>query len=112
MEDIKLVCPCMLGVESILAYELKTLGCKNVTVENGIDDTIAPLFDLYKGNRDWVEFQNEEDGHIELTSADISQRFRRKTRDGIEPFPYGPSHIVIRVRRQRHDKVVQGFSQC
>lgn len=51
----------------------KRLKTYYVTVENGIDDTIAPLFDLYKGNRNWVEFQNEEEGHFELTSADIEE---------------------------------------
>ena len=30
----------------------KPLKTYYVTVDNGIDDTIAPLFDLYKGNRD------------------------------------------------------------
>lgn len=44
-----------------------------VTVENGMDDTVAPLFDMYKGNREWVEFQNEEEGHFELTTADIEE---------------------------------------
>ena len=42
-----------------------------VTVENGMDDTIAPLFDKYKGNREMVEFQDEQAGHFELTSEDI-----------------------------------------
>ena len=44
-----------------------------VTVENGMDDTVAPLFDMYRGNREWVEFQNEEEGHFELTTADIEE---------------------------------------
>lgn len=44
-----------------------------VTVENCMDDTIAPLFDKYGGNRCFVDFQNEDDGHFILTGNEIEE---------------------------------------
>lgn len=42
-----------------------------VTVENGMDDTIAPLFDLFRGKRNYVQFQDETVGHFVLTGDEI-----------------------------------------
>ncbi len=35
MEDFKLVCPCLLGVEGLVAEELKAMDAKNVEPQNG-----------------------------------------------------------------------------
>lgn len=42
-----------------------------VSVENGMDDTIAPLFDQFNGNRSLVQFQDESQGHFTLCSSEI-----------------------------------------
>ena len=44
-----------------------------VTAENGIDDTIVPLFELYGGNKDNAFFQDEMAGHFLLTGAEIEE---------------------------------------
>ena len=44
-----------------------------VTAENGIDDTIVPLFDMYGGNKDNAMFQDEQAGHFLLTRSDIEE---------------------------------------
>ncbi|HEX3039772.1 MAG TPA: THUMP domain-containing protein, partial [Caproiciproducens sp.] len=35
MEDFKLVCPCLLGVEGLVSEELKKMEAKNVEPQNG-----------------------------------------------------------------------------
>lgn len=42
-----------------------------VTIENGMDDTIAPMFDLFGGDRSHVQFQDEEQGHFSLCGEEI-----------------------------------------
>ena len=42
-----------------------------VTVENGHGDTVAPMFDKYGGDRNYVILQDEEKGHFELTGKEI-----------------------------------------
>ena len=42
-----------------------------VSIENGIDDTIAPLFDIMHGDRRYMRFQNERKGHFILCGEDI-----------------------------------------
>lgn len=44
-----------------------------VSVENGIDDTIAPLFDHCGGDRDYVDWQDESKGHFILNAADMRE---------------------------------------
>lgn len=44
-----------------------------VSVENGIDDTIAPVFDQFGGNRDYVEYQDEAQGHFVLNGDEIRE---------------------------------------
>ena len=33
-----------------------------ISIENGIDDTIAPLFDMMHGERKYMQYQNEKKG--------------------------------------------------
>lgn len=47
-----------------------------VTAENGIDDTIVPLFEQYGGNKDNALFQDEQEGHFLLTGAEIEECVR------------------------------------
>ncbi len=47
-----------------------------VSIENGIDDTIVPLFDLLGGNREYVQYQNESAGHFVLTGDEIRECVR------------------------------------
>ncbi len=47
-----------------------------VTVENALDDSIGPLFDLFGGNRKHVYYQNEELGHFLLNDHDIAECVR------------------------------------
>ena len=47
-----------------------------VSIENGIDDTIVPLFDLLGGNRDFVQYQNENMEHFVLTGDEIRECVR------------------------------------
>ena len=42
-----------------------------VSVENGMDDTVAPLFDQFKGDRSMVQFQDETQGHFTLCGDEI-----------------------------------------
>lgn len=42
-----------------------------VSVENAMDDTIAPLFDLYHGDRTYVDFQDESQNHFVLSGQEI-----------------------------------------
>ncbi len=42
-----------------------------VSIENGIDDTIAPLFDMMLGNRKYIQFQDEKKGHFVLCGEDV-----------------------------------------
>ena len=44
-----------------------------VSVENGIDDTIAPVFDQFGGNRDYVQYQDESKGHFVLNGDEIRE---------------------------------------
>ena len=44
-----------------------------VSVENGIDDTIAPVFDQFGGNRDNVLYQDEAQGHFVLNGDEIRE---------------------------------------
>lgn len=44
-----------------------------VSVENGIDDTIAPVFDQFGGNRDNVLYQDESQGHFVLNGDEIRE---------------------------------------
>ena len=47
-----------------------------VSIENGIDDTIVPLFDLLGGNRDYVQYQNESKEHFVLNGDEIRECVR------------------------------------
>jgi RecA-family ATPase len=44
-----------------------------VSVENGIDDTIAPVFDQFGGNRENVLYQDETQGHFVLNWDEIRE---------------------------------------
>ncbi len=44
-----------------------------ISIENGIDDTIVPLFDLLGGNREYVQYQEERNGHFVLTGDEIRE---------------------------------------
>ena len=44
-----------------------------VSVENGIDDTIAPVFDQFGGNRENVLYQDESQGHFVLNGDEIRE---------------------------------------
>ena len=44
-----------------------------VSVENGIDDTIAPVFDQFGGNRENVMYQDEAQGHFVLNGYEIRE---------------------------------------
>ena len=35
MEKIRLNCPCLFGLESVLSYEIKKIGGENLTVTDG-----------------------------------------------------------------------------
>ena len=48
-----------------------------VTVENGIEDTIGPLFGILGGNRDHAFFQDETEGHFVLSGEEIEECVRR-----------------------------------
>ncbi len=42
-----------------------------------MDDTSAPLFDMFKGNRDYVQFQDETAGHFVLIGDEIETVWSR-----------------------------------
>ena len=42
-----------------------------ITTENGIEDTLIPMFDLYGGKREHLYFQDEDEGHFLLKEEDI-----------------------------------------
>lgn len=42
-----------------------------VTTENGIEDTLIPMFDLYGGNRRRLYYQDEDEGHFVLNGDEI-----------------------------------------
>lgn len=48
-----------------------------VSVENGIDDTIAPVFDQFGGNRENVLYQDETQGHFVLNGNEIREVVRQ-----------------------------------
>lgn len=47
-----------------------------VSVENGIADTILPLFNLMGGDKDYVQYQNEMEEHFILTGDEIRECVR------------------------------------
>ena len=47
-----------------------------VSVENGIADTIVPLFNLVNGNKDFVQYQDETKEHFVLTGNEIRECVR------------------------------------
>ena len=47
-----------------------------VSRENGIDDTVAPFFDIFGGDRSYVEYQNEKAGHFILSGDEIRECVR------------------------------------
>lgn len=51
----------------------KPLTTYYISIENGIDDTIVPLFDLLGGNREYVQYQEERNGHFVLTGDEIRE---------------------------------------
>lgn len=51
----------------------KPLTTYYISIENGIDDTIVPLFDLLGGNREYVQYQDERNGHFVLTGDEIRE---------------------------------------
>ncbi len=50
-----------------------------VSAENGIDDTIAPLFDYCGGNRNYVDWQDESVDHFVLNSTDIRECIKQSS---------------------------------
>ena len=42
-----------------------------VSTENNMEDTVAPFFDQFGGNRDYVDYQNERASHFVLSVDDI-----------------------------------------
>ena len=42
-----------------------------VTTENGIEDTLIPMFDLYGGDREHLYYQDEDEGHFVLNEDEI-----------------------------------------
>lgn len=51
----------------------KPLTTYYVSIENGIDDTIVPLFDLLGGNREYVRYQREDKAHFVLNGDEIRE---------------------------------------
>ena len=47
-----------------------------VSVENGIVDTIVPLFNLVGGNKEYVQYQDEMKEHFVLTGDEIRECVR------------------------------------
>lgn len=47
-----------------------------VSVENGIADTIVPLFNLLKGDKEYVQYQDETKEHFVLTGDEIRECVR------------------------------------
>ena len=76
---IKLIADLSLGLYPPTMFQRKLLLQQSgepvmsyyVTIENGMDDTIAPMFDLFGGDRSYVQFQDEEQGHFSLCGEDI-----------------------------------------
>lgn len=76
---IKLIADLSNGIYPPTMYRKKLLPSQQgepvrtyyVSVENGMDDTIAPLFDQFNGDRSFVQFQDESQGHFTLCSAEI-----------------------------------------
>jgi RecA-family ATPase len=48
-----------------------------ITTENGIEDTLIPMFDLYGGKREYLYFQDEDEGHFVLNEEDIRATIER-----------------------------------
>ncbi len=48
-----------------------------VSIENDIADTIVPLFDLFGGDRNFVQYQIEERGHFVLSGDEIRECVRQ-----------------------------------
>ena len=44
-----------------------------VSREKGINDTVGPFFDIFEGDRDYVEYQDEKKGHFLLGGDDIRE---------------------------------------
>ena len=76
---IKLIADLSNGIYPPTMYRKKLLPSQQgepvrtyyVSVENGMDDTVAPLFDQFNGDRSFVQFQDESQGHFTLCSAEI-----------------------------------------
>ena len=47
-----------------------------VSIENNMEDTVAPFFDQFGGNREYVEYQVEGTSHFVLTPDDIKECVR------------------------------------
>lgn len=65
--------PTMFRSELLPQDEKKPLTTFYVSIENGIDDTITPLFDLMGGNRDYVQYQDEREEHFVLNGDEIRE---------------------------------------
>ncbi|MBQ3049896.1 MAG: class I SAM-dependent RNA methyltransferase, partial [Oscillospiraceae bacterium] len=50
MDKITLTCPCLFGVESILAFEVKKLGVSDVTVSDGRVTFTGTAEDMVRAN--------------------------------------------------------------
>ena len=48
-----------------------------ISIENGIDDTIAPLFDMMHGDRKYMQYQNEKKGHFILCGDDVREAYEK-----------------------------------
>lgn len=65
--------PTMLADHLLPQVEGEPVKIFYVSVENGIDDTIAPVFDQFGGNRENVLYQDEKQGHFALNGDEIRE---------------------------------------
>lgn len=69
--------PTMRGDHLLPQVEGEPVKIFYVSVENGIDDTIAPVFDQFGGNRENVLYQDESQGHFVLNGDEIREVVRQ-----------------------------------
>ena len=65
MDNLKIVCPCLFGLESILAGEMKRLSFREVKCENGKVSFVGDLNDIARAN---INLRTAERVQIEVAS--------------------------------------------
>ena len=48
-----------------------------ITTENGIEDTLVPMFDLFGGDREFLFYQDEDEAHFVLNGDEIREIVRQ-----------------------------------